>query len=885
MAEKVSILVDVEVAGAQDTAALQNHINQLGKASQSSSVQVAALAARTNELNAKSRELGKAVSSGTKSIKEAEREFSDFKKTLKEIPTDGIEKVDKSSSRLGSTLSSLAAGGALAAIGGGLLAFGKNAIETASDVEEMQSKFNTVFKDLSGSVTEDLQTFADAANRSIFDLQGFAATLQDTFVPLGFARDEAASLSVELVKLAEDLASFNNLETADVVTDLQSALVGNTETLRKYGVVASQATIEQEALESGLISHKSELDATTKAQAIYQLAIKGTADAQGDAIATSDSFANQVKGLQAAFSELAAAIGAELLPAAGQVVTVLTDITKVATENIGAMSQVSDQVGRIGDEFASNEGGVAGFQKRLEDVAIVANEVGKSFGIVTPQLDKYATNASQARKETAAMTAVVDESTGAWGENNSLVETAAQLAEKEAAALEELNRVQGIQDQQQGRLIDLYASATAAQNDARDGIQEYGDTSERVTELAAERIAKEQELAETERLLAEQTAVLASQSGDLFAEYAAGEGPLKFFNESLEEVGEQMVIVGGRTAEQNADLGRLQDAYNKAANTLSDYELGIKGANLTDEERNKKMAEQQAIMASLSANMEPLIAVTGEYASVTGELTVNQAAVNSAMLSAADAGGANAEQMALLAVATGQMSEAQATALIQQVALEQSLAALGEQYADGTLSLDEYVSAANKAVVEVQSLTIEQNAQGEASKRGVEALELLGNSYSDQAEKAGLLAGSTETAGSALDSAAGKARDLSSALAEIPNTKEIAINIATSGSLPSGVSASEVSVRTGGSVGFAAGTSGIMKVPSGFPNDSFPVNLQSGEEFAVAPAGQSLQSMINGSSGGVTNSMSITVHVGAGADAAEVEDGILSAAASLGFKG
>ncbi len=43
---------------------------------------------------------------------------------------------------------------------------------------------------------------------------------------------------------------------------------------------------------------------------------------------------------------------------------------------------------------------------------------------------------------------------------------------------------------------------------------------------------------------------------------------------------------------------------------------------------------------------------------------------------------------------------------------------------------------------------------------------------------------------------------------------------------------------------FASGTSGIRTVPPGFPNDSFSINLTSGEEYAVAPAGQSLKAMI-----------------------------------------
>jgi len=202
---------------------------------------------------------------------------------------------------------------------GAVVAFGKSAVQAASDVEEMSSKFAVVFKDLAGGVEQELGNFAQAANRSKYDLMGFAATMQDTFVPLGFARDEAAEMSVQVVKLAEDLGSFNNLPTADVVRDIQSALVGNTETVRKYGVVLTQQRIEEEARARGMWNGAGAIDAQTKAWVSLQLIMAGNSDAQGDAIRTADSFANRVRGLEASFKDLKVAIGNSIIPIINQV--------------------------------------------------------------------------------------------------------------------------------------------------------------------------------------------------------------------------------------------------------------------------------------------------------------------------------------------------------------------------------------------------------------------------------------------------------------------------------------------------------------------------------------------------------------------------------------
>jgi uncharacterized coiled-coil protein SlyX len=276
------------------------------------------------------------------------RQLKQFSDELKNMGTNatGTGKVmrddlgaafDKVSNVLaGAAVAGLAAGGVA------LLEFGKQSISTASDVQEMSSKFDTVFKHLSEDVTAELQEFADAANRSVYDLQGFAATLQDTFVPLGFARGEAAAMSVQLVTLAEDLASFNNLRTEDVVRDLQSALVGNTETLRKYGVVASQAAIEQEAYNSGLWSGEENLTANMKAQAILNLTLQSTTDAQGDAIKTAGSYENVSKGLTAAITDLQVSIGDGLIPAMTEGKTLMTEYVQTLNDAILSTRELDD---------------------------------------------------------------------------------------------------------------------------------------------------------------------------------------------------------------------------------------------------------------------------------------------------------------------------------------------------------------------------------------------------------------------------------------------------------------------------------------------------------------------------------------------------------------
>ena len=207
--------------------------------------------------------------------------------------------------------------------------FVKNSIKAAGDAREAWSKFDAVFKDQAEATRKWALDFADAVGRSTTEVGKWLSTLQDTFVPMGLARDEAAGLSKDLVKLAVDLGSFNDIADDQVILDFQSALVGNTETVRKYGIVINEANTKQEAYAAGIAEQGAKLTEQQKILARYNLILDGTTDAQGDALRTSDSYNNQVKKLNSQIAALSETLGEKFLPAAGDAVTVISELVEV----------------------------------------------------------------------------------------------------------------------------------------------------------------------------------------------------------------------------------------------------------------------------------------------------------------------------------------------------------------------------------------------------------------------------------------------------------------------------------------------------------------------------------------------------------------------------
>jgi hypothetical protein len=272
-----------------------------------------------------------------------------------------------------------AAMGGIKDIGAGLVAglgaaaIGKlamDSIKSASDLSEAVSKTNVVFGKGSKVIHDWASTAASSMGLSTSAAETAAGTLGNLFVSMKIGQGDAAKMSTSMVKLAGDLASFNNVSPEEALDALRSGLVGETEPLRAFGVNLSAAAISAEGLRLGLVKGAvdmtkvgsaratlaaateklnkmeregtasavelgtakaavaraedavkkamggsiPEMNAAQKAQAAYSLIMAQTTTAQGDFARTSGGLANQQRILTAKFEDTKAAIGAQLLP-------------------------------------------------------------------------------------------------------------------------------------------------------------------------------------------------------------------------------------------------------------------------------------------------------------------------------------------------------------------------------------------------------------------------------------------------------------------------------------------------------------------------------------------------------------------------------------------
>ena len=191
---------------------------------------------------------------------------------------------------------------------------GVASVKMAGDAGEVGSKFEAVFGNQTQAARDSLYAFGAAVGRSKLDLEQMASSVQDQFVPLGFARDQAAQLSVAMTKLGVDLASFNNMQDTEAMEAIKSALIGNHETVRRFGIIITETTLNMELMRMGIRGGTAAASEQQKVMARMNMIMRGTADAHGDATRTADSFANTSKRLWAVVSDLGVKLGTAIIP-------------------------------------------------------------------------------------------------------------------------------------------------------------------------------------------------------------------------------------------------------------------------------------------------------------------------------------------------------------------------------------------------------------------------------------------------------------------------------------------------------------------------------------------------------------------------------------------
>lgn len=247
----------------------------------------------------------------------------------------------------------------------GLVALGRQAIKTASDIQEVQNVVDTAF----GSMSYKIEEFTKTSIKQFGLSQLSAKEMSSTFMAMASnmvrSAETASDMAINLTKRAADMASFYNRSAEDTATALHGIFTGETEVLKQYGIVQTEVNLQEYAAAHGINKKISAMSQAEKVQLRYNYVMEQTGLAAGDFERTSGNWANQVRILKEQFKELLGVLGTGLI-------TVLNPVVKFLNVVLTQLIAIAKQIGAILSKLFGITVPVADSDKLAQDMADAA---------------------------------------------------------------------------------------------------------------------------------------------------------------------------------------------------------------------------------------------------------------------------------------------------------------------------------------------------------------------------------------------------------------------------------------------------------------------------------------------------------------------------------
>lgn len=310
--QEKSSLLRKEISAQENVVKLANEeLKRLVKEYGEGSTTVNDYQAKVNSATAKLERMKTSLNENEKAMESLGKETS---KTGEKLQSVG----DKISS-IGKNLKWLSAGAATGLTG---------MFKAASDLNENLNKTEVVFGDLSNDVIEWSKTTLNSFGVAQSSALEMSSYFGDMATSMGLTTEQAALMGQELVGRAGDMASFKNVSLDVARTGLAAIFTGETESLKKFGIVMTETNLEAYALAQGFEKQYKDMDQAEKVMLRYSYVMDQTKNASGDFANTSDGAANSVRVAQESLKEAAATLGQEVIPLVLPLIQNVTDLVQ-----------------------------------------------------------------------------------------------------------------------------------------------------------------------------------------------------------------------------------------------------------------------------------------------------------------------------------------------------------------------------------------------------------------------------------------------------------------------------------------------------------------------------------------------------------------------------
>lgn len=266
----------------------------------------------------------------------------------------------------------------------------RKSMDISSDLTEVQNVVDVTFGDMRKSIEDFADTSLTAYGMSELMAKKIVSRYQAMGIAMGFTQKKMSGMSIELTKLAADMASFYNVSQEEVAKSLQSIFTGETEPMRKYGLDLTQTTLKEWALNNGLNANIQSMSIAQKTMLRYQYVMANSAQIMGDFARTSGSWHNQLVLLTGAFQTLGSIVGGTLInafkPLLSALNTVMVKVIQFAEVVSNALGAIFGWKYETGGGFTDDFSGAA---DSADDLAGSTGEAAKNTKKMAENLQKF----------------------------------------------------------------------------------------------------------------------------------------------------------------------------------------------------------------------------------------------------------------------------------------------------------------------------------------------------------------------------------------------------------------------------------------------------------------------------------------------------------------
>lgn len=200
-------------------------------------------------------------------------------------------------------------GVALGAVTTGIGAFVTTSLGNMKELEQGLGGSEAVFEDYAKSVQKTGKQAYKKLGLSQSDYLETANKMGSLFKGLGYDTEEAATITMESMQRAADVASLMGIDTAWAMESIAGAAKGNFTMMDNLGVAINETTLANYALKKGIEKSVSKMSTQEKVALALEMFMENTAYATGQYAKENDTLAGSITTLGAAWDNFLAGTG------------------------------------------------------------------------------------------------------------------------------------------------------------------------------------------------------------------------------------------------------------------------------------------------------------------------------------------------------------------------------------------------------------------------------------------------------------------------------------------------------------------------------------------------------------------------------------------------